>query len=90
MVDQFIERTHRNLSLQSAKRRDITSLQHWVDGTGCLAQDETAYLSHHSELISLDPQADTAVLNLENWVEDKLIQYWHHFRRVGANRYLIT
>ncbi|KAH6652848.1 hypothetical protein BKA67DRAFT_567712 [Truncatella angustata] len=68
------------LSLPLAERRDINSLQNWVDSTGCLARDETKYLAHGHELVSLGLTADNAVLHLKTWVEDKLIRYWRWFR----------
>ncbi|XTI82344.1 hypothetical protein V2W45_1228407 [Cenococcum geophilum] len=78
--DQFAERTYRMLSFGSAQRRDVKSLQNWLDGTGCLAREETAYLAHHRELASLAPVADSAVIQLEAWVEDKLIRFYRGFR----------
>ena len=81
-LDQFVERTSRILRLQSAEGRDIASLQNWVEATGCLAREETAYLGFHSDLASLAPTGDGAVLQLETWVEDKLLQYWQGFRNV--------
>ena len=53
-----------------------------MDGNGCLARDETAYLSHRHELVHLAPVVDSAVLQLETWVEDRLIRYWRSFRNV--------
>lgn len=83
-IDKFIERTTRAFSLQLAEQRDITSLQNWVDARGCLARDETAYLSREDELVSLAPLADSAIQQLEAWVEDRLIQYgyWRGCRNV--------
>ena len=81
-LDQFVERSCRILRLQLAEGRDIASLQNWVDATGCLAREETAYLAYHSDLASLAPVGDNAVLQLETWVEDKLLQYWQGFRTV--------
>ena len=81
-LDHFVERTSRILRLQSAKGRDVASLQNWVEATGCLAREETAYLAYHSDLASLAPVGDSAVLQLETWVEDKLVQYWQGFRNV--------
>ncbi|KAI0852640.1 hypothetical protein F5Y00DRAFT_258490 [Daldinia vernicosa] len=82
--DELVERTSRILSLHSADRRDITSLQNWVQGTGCLARDETAYLSCRRELVSLAPVTDSGIQQLETWVEDKLVRLLHRFRRTGA------
>ncbi|KAK0703661.1 hypothetical protein B0T26DRAFT_744402 [Lasiosphaeria miniovina] len=79
--DQFAERTNRMLGLAPANERDVESLQNWVDGMGCIARAETAYLSHGEELVCLAPAGDQALLQLETWVEDKLIQYYPRFRR---------
>ncbi|KAK3936714.1 hypothetical protein QBC46DRAFT_461337 [Diplogelasinospora grovesii] len=79
--DQFAERTHRMLSFGSAEGRDVRSLQNWLDGTGCLAREETAYLTHSRDLVSLAPAGDNAVLQLETWVEDKLIRFYRGFRK---------
>ena len=81
-LDQFVERSSRILRLQSAEGRDIASLQNWVEATGCLAREETAFLACHSDLASLAPIRDNAVLQLETWIEDKLVQYWQGFRNV--------
>jgi hypothetical protein len=81
-LDQFVERTSRMLRLQPAEGREISSLQNWVEATGCLAREETAYLAYRSDLASLAPAVDNAVLQLETWVEDKLVQYWQGFRSV--------
>jgi hypothetical protein len=70
------------LSFGPAQRRDRESLQNWLNGTGCLAREETAYLTHHSELVSLAPAGDSAILQLEAWVEDKLIRFCRSFRKV--------
>ncbi|KAI1460609.1 hypothetical protein F4805DRAFT_369275 [Annulohypoxylon moriforme] len=79
-LNEFVERTSRVLSLQSAEGKDIKSLQNWVDGTGQLAKDEMTYLSHQCELVSLAPVTDSGILQLESWIEDKLIRYLTTFR----------
>ncbi|KAF7502934.1 hypothetical protein GJ744_004810 [Endocarpon pusillum] len=78
--DQFVERANRMLGFGPAQQRNIESLQNWLDGTGCLAREETAYLTHHRELVSLAPAGDTAVSQVETWVEDKFIQFFRSFR----------
>jgi hypothetical protein len=70
------------LSRSPAQRRDIESLQNWLDGTGCLARVETKYLTYHRELVSLAPACDSALVQLEAWVEDKLIRFCRGFRNV--------
>ncbi len=70
------------LALSPAQPRDVESLQNWLDGNGCLAEEESAYLAHRGELVSLTPAADNAVLQLETWVENRLIRLWPNFRKV--------
>ena len=70
------------LRFNPAPARDVLSLQNWVDGTGNLSRDETAYLENERELISLDPSSDSAIKKLENWVEDQLIRRCKGFRAV--------
>ena len=74
------------LSFGPAQQRDVESLQNWLDGTGCLAREETAYLTHDRELVSLAPPCDSAVSQLEVWVEDKLIRFCSGFRKVRTRR----
>lgn len=70
------------MSLNSAQDRDVESLHNWLDGNGCVAQEESAYLDHSGELISLAPAGDWATVQFEAWVEDKLIRLWGNFRNV--------
>ena len=70
------------LSLNPAPWRDVQSLQNWLDGTGCLAREETEYLTHQRELVSLAPAGDSALLQLEAWIEDNLIRFYRGFRKV--------
>lgn len=69
-------------SLDAAKTRDIESLQNWLDGTGCIAREETAYLTHTRELASLAPPKDSALLTFEVWVENQLMRFYGNFRNV--------
>lgn len=70
------------LSLSPAPRRDIQSVQNWLDGTRCLAREETEYLTYQRELVSLAPAGDSALLQLEGWIEDNLIRFYRGFRKV--------
>lgn len=72
------------MSLIPAQSRDVESLQNWLSGNGCLAEEESAYLSHHRELVSLSPAGDSAVMQLETWVENRLIHLWNNFRKVWS------
>lgn len=62
--------------------RYIESLQNWVNGTGCLAREETAYLSHCQDLACLAPTTDSAIFQLQNWIEDRPIALWLGFYKV--------
>jgi hypothetical protein len=68
------------LNFGPARERDVESLQNWLDGTGCLAREERAYLTHYRELVSLAPTGDSAIVQLEAWVENKFIGLWPEFR----------
>ncbi|CAH0046003.1 unnamed protein product, partial [Clonostachys solani] len=78
--DRYLERTNRVLSLCPAQERDVHSLRNWVNGTGSLAREETAYLSSR-ELVSLAPLGDNATVKLEAWVENLFIKFYAGFRR---------
>lgn len=78
-IYKFASQTRRMLSFSSAQQRDVESLQNWLDGNGCLAREESAYLAHHEELVSLAPASDSAILTLEAWVENRLIRSWQSF-----------
>ena len=81
-TDTLVERSHRMLSLDVAKSRNVLSLQNWVSGNTCSAREETAYLNHGADLISLAPPEDGAMARLQGWVEDGLIMFRKRFRMV--------
>ncbi|KAF3762741.1 hypothetical protein M406DRAFT_357578 [Cryphonectria parasitica EP155] len=78
--DEFLNRCQKTLSYSHANPRDVASLQNWLDGTGCINEDETSYLDTRSDLVSLTSSSDLAMKQLEDWVEDQLIQYYRGFR----------
>jgi hypothetical protein len=69
------------LSFGSAQQRDVKALQNRLDGNGCLAREERAYLTYDRELVSLTPMGDSTIVQLEAWVEDKFIRWWRDFRK---------
>ncbi|KAJ3566496.1 hypothetical protein NPX13_g7109 [Xylaria arbuscula] len=79
--DELIERSHRILNLAPAKQRSVSSLQHWINGNGCVARDEAAYLGCTKELASVTETDDTVMSWLETLVEDCLIRTRGYFRR---------
>jgi hypothetical protein len=82
-TDQFIDNTHRMLSINHAQQRDIESLQNWLEGNVCLSEEESAYLTHGRDLVSLAPVEDSATLQFETWVESGFIQLWRKFSTVN-------
>lgn len=73
------------LELKQAQRRDVRSLQNWLEGTACLAREETAYLAHDKELVTLAPTGDSALTQLEAWAGDKLVQFFRDDREVSGS-----
>ncbi|MCJ1269880.1 hypothetical protein MMC22_009773 [Lobaria immixta] len=82
--DALVERNHRILTYEPANPRDVLSLQNWVKGNPYLARDETAYLAHCKELLSVVDPGDGIVGRLEAWIEDKLIQFYKGPRGVAV------
>ncbi|KAI0868413.1 hypothetical protein GGS24DRAFT_494578 [Hypoxylon argillaceum] len=74
------------LSYGSAQLRDVESLQNWLDGTGCLAREETECLSSR-DLMSLAPAADNATMLLNTWIEARLIRLYRGFRRKSFHNF---
>lgn len=83
-ADVFIERCHRILGYQSANTRDVQNLRNWVDGNGCIAREETAYLQSSEGLLTLRHSHDSAVIWLETIVENSIIRLHSCFGRVRS------
>ncbi|KAB8250161.1 hypothetical protein BDV35DRAFT_343228 [Aspergillus flavus] len=95
--DNYLERTRRTLALGPPSQRDTQALQNWLDGTGMIAREERAYLSHSRDLVTVSPADDTAMTHLETWVEGQLIRYYRGFRKgryhdtsIDANVYIYS
>jgi hypothetical protein len=80
--DAFVVKCRQMLSYSNASARDIGSLQNWLEGTGCVSEDEISYLDRENDLVSLATSSDLAMKQLEDWIEDRLIQYYKGFRAV--------
>lgn len=70
------------LRFEAAALLDVSSLQNWVNGNGCMAREETAFLTCCNDLLCLAPAGDDAVAQLRSWVPDKLIRFYKGFREV--------
>lgn len=56
----MLDRNRNILAFDNPRKRDITNLRNWVENTSSLAQDETAYLLHPKDLMTiLSPQDHT-------------------------------
>lgn len=78
----MVMRNNHILNYAHAKPRNILSLQNWINGNGCIARDETAYLTRCSDLIALNSSHDSATERLEDWIEDKLVRFCKLVRKV--------
>ncbi|KAI2616350.1 hypothetical protein GGR54DRAFT_631828 [Hypoxylon sp. NC1633] len=72
LTDDLIERNNRILGLEDARPRNVSNLRNWVNGNGCVARAETAYLAQRGELVSVAGTDDTIISWLEALVEDGL------------------
>lgn len=70
--------------------RDVLSLRNWLDANGCISGPEIEYLDHERDLISLGRSQDNATRSVETWLEDKLILYFPHFRKVSVDSDIVT
>jgi len=78
--DEFVVRSSQMLKLDFASSRDVTSLTNWLDGNGCVAREEAAYLYSSGDLASLASPSDNAIAQLENWVEDRVARCYKKFK----------
>ncbi|KAF2495500.1 hypothetical protein BU16DRAFT_561784 [Lophium mytilinum] len=80
--DELIHRNERVLGLERPNRRDIANLENWIDSTGCLARQETAYLGKGEDLATLASPADRALNAFEGPIEGFLIWIATKFNKV--------
>ena len=80
--DAFVTRSQQILKFSAARSRDVSSLQNWVEGTGSLARDETAYLERGTDLMSIVSVEDDALGRCEASLENVIVQYFKRFRKV--------
>ncbi|KAF2185505.1 hypothetical protein K469DRAFT_575697, partial [Zopfia rhizophila CBS 207.26] len=73
-VDNLVVRNHQILSFETARLQAVSSLKNWVNGTGCIARAETAYLNHSNDLLSVASTDDTIMMWLETLVAKALIR----------------
>lgn len=79
--DNLLAGQRRVLDFQAAPQRALSSVRNWVDGNGCIARDETAYLGTFDDLLSIASPSDHATSWIEALVEDGSIFLGRRFRR---------
>jgi hypothetical protein len=82
-LDGMVERSYRCFRLQEAAKRDVTSLQNWLDGTGCISRDETAFLDKEGDLASLASPPDEAIASFEPLIEQIVMRLCKLFKKVS-------
>jgi hypothetical protein len=80
----LIERNHRTFAYEAASPQLVSSLQNWLNGNGCIARAETAYLDS-DELISMASTDDTVMTWLEALVDKALL----HLRTCLQNNHSV-
>ncbi len=73
------------LGYEAAPHRDVVSLQNWVDGNGCIAREETAYLARTEDLLCVGSPDDNAVAWLGALVEECRVYFRERFNRVRSS-----
>ncbi|KAI2464030.1 hypothetical protein F4781DRAFT_440014 [Annulohypoxylon bovei var. microspora] len=63
--DDLMDRSRRMLSFESPLSQHVSSIENWLDGNGCIAREETQFLSHEDDLLTVGP-LDDGVLH---WLE---------------------
>jgi hypothetical protein len=79
----MVEQSHRVLLLPDPSKRDIQSLNNWVEGTSCLSRLESLYLEDGEDLLNLTGTVDNAVTRIESVVEDSFFWSDNLIRRVN-------
>ncbi|KAL7914185.1 hypothetical protein GGI35DRAFT_439666 [Trichoderma velutinum] len=64
VIDAFLERHQRSLTLSTAPARSVSNLRNWVDSKGSIARAETAYLERE-DIVTLAAPED----NIISWLE---------------------
>jgi hypothetical protein len=79
----MIERNCRVFALQDAPKRDIGSIQNWIEGTGCIARDESAFLEKENDIVNLASPRDYAIANLEPVIETIVMYFCKWLKKVS-------
>lgn len=67
------------MQLQCVPEQPLQSLKNWLNGNGCVAREETAYLEERKDLRSMVLPEDGAMAWLEDLLQRICIMYRHIF-----------
>ena len=73
LEDKYLERLDHIFSLKAARPRDVANLCNWLEYTGCVARDETEFLTTGKDLISPIRAEDSALTPFQELIEDIVI-----------------
>lgn len=59
MEDALVAATRTALDSRAAATRDVSSLQNWIDGNGCLSRVETEFLKQENDLMAVSSADET-------------------------------
>jgi hypothetical protein len=69
-----VERSEKASKREAATLRNIANLRNWLDGSACIVEDETAYLSETEDLMAIAfPESEGIPGLLHNSLEDMFI-----------------
>lgn len=83
-ADTFLDRTRRILACDEPRRTDVKNLRNWVENTSSLAQDETAYLCHTQDLLTILSPGDDALARLAPLLEKIMRGLCRVFQKVSV------
>ncbi|KAB2107124.1 hypothetical protein AG0111_0g4687 [Alternaria gaisen] len=81
--DTMMRDYHHAMRLPAASPRDITSIQNYLDGTGSIAIEESAFLSHRHDLANLTGALDSAATSIEYLIERAACRLSYPIRKLA-------
>lgn len=81
--DSMLKEYHHALDLTAADKRDVSSIKHWIDGTGCIQRKESHYLDMQDDLLNLTGPVDGAINRVETVIEDCAVWIALHIFKVA-------
>ena len=70
------------LAYQPAETANVKSLRNWIENTSSIASSETAYLSTEQDLLSVCPESDDPLLQIELFLEQLIVLIYKLFKKV--------